>query len=226
MENSLLNTSLRRGIITFMLRGKRGLDLFAVAVSGIFHPLLMPTLGTVLMLNIGGYMMYVLNPQVKLLIYGIVFLNTFIFPVIGSYWLLRKGFLTSFAMPTIQERRLPMLLTVIFYFFTFYILKQAPLPPALYLMILGATLAVLLTLIITMVWKISTHMVGIGGMVGAVTGLSLKFGVNLQFLIILLLLCAGLTGFARLQLKAHSHSQVYAGFLLGFASMILLIVFV
>jgi hypothetical protein len=201
-------------------------EKFAILISWLFHPLLMPTLGTVLMLNIGGYMMYVLNPQIKMVITGIVFLNTFIFPVIGSFYLLRKGFLNSISMPTIQERRLPMLLTVIFYFFTFYILKQAPLPPVLYLMILGATLSVLLTLIITLIWKISAHMVGMGGLVGAIIGLSIKFSVNLQFLIIMLLIFAGLVGYARIKLNAHTHPQVYSGFLLGLGSMILLIVFV
>jgi hypothetical protein len=201
-------------------------EKIAVIISWIFHPLLMPTLGILLILNIGGYMMYVMNPHIKMVITGIVFLNTFIFPVIGSYYLFKKGFLTSLSMPTIQERKLPMLLTVIFYFFTFYILKQAPLPPALYLMILGATLSVLITLIITLVWKISSHMVGMGGLVGAIAGLSIKFSFNLQFLMILLLICAGLVGYARIKLNAHTHAQVYAGFLLGLGSMILLIVFV
>lgn len=196
---------------------------FATAISYLFHPLLMPTLGTFLLLNIGGYITFSIASTVKYMVYGVVFLNTFIFPSMASYYLLKKGYINSPVMDTIQERRLPMLLTAVFYFFTYYILRKATLPPVLFLMILGATLSVLLTLIITLVWKISAHMVGVGGIVGAVIGLSVKFSINLQIPIIALIFMAGLVGYARLKLNAHTHGQVYAGFFIGFASMLLLI---
>jgi hypothetical protein len=196
---------------------------FATVISYLFHPLLMPTIGTILILNIGGYVTYAIAPTVKYIVYGMVFLNTFIFPFLASHYLLKKGYIRSYGMSTIQERRLPLLLTAVFYFFTYYILRNAVLPPVLFLMILGATLSVLLTLIITLAWKISTHMVGIGGLLGAVIGMSMKFSLNLQFLIISLLLLSGLVGYARLKLRAHSHNQVYWGFALGLFSMLLLI---
>nr|MBA3901746.1 hypothetical protein [Bacteroidota bacterium] len=78
--------------------------------------------------------------------------------------------------------------------------------------------------IITLAWKVSAHMVGMGGLAGAVIGLSVKFSINLQVLIISLLILSGLVGYARLQLSAHTHTQVYFGFLIGLASMLLLIV--
>lgn len=195
----------------------------ATVISYLFHPLLMPTLGTFLLLNIGGYITFSTAVTVKYMVYGIVFLNTFVFPSIASYYLLRKGYINSSTMDTIQERRFPMVLTVIFYFFTYYILRKATLPPVFFLMILGATLSVLLTLIITLVWKISAHMVGMGGIVGAVIGLSLKFSINLQMPIIALICASGLVGYARLRLNAHTHAQIYAGFFVGLASMLLLI---
>ncbi len=195
----------------------------ATIISYLFHPLLMPTVGTFLVFNMGGYIAFTVSSPVKYMVYGIVFLNTFIFPVMASVYLLKKGYINSPDMATIQERKLPMILTAVFYFFTYYILRKATLPPVLFLMILGATLSVLLTLIVTLVWKISAHMVGIGGIVGAVIGLSIKFSVNLQMLIMGLLIVAGLVGYSRLQLNAHSHFQVYLGFFLGLASMLLLI---
>ncbi|HET6242942.1 MAG: hypothetical protein H0V01_14750 [Bacteroidetes bacterium] len=195
----------------------------ATVISYLFHPLLMPTIGTFLIFNIGGYIAFTVTPTVKYMVYGIVFLNTFIFPSMASYYLLKKGYINSTGMATIQERRIPMALTAVFYFFTYYILRKATLPPVLFLVILGATLSVLLTLIITLVWKISAHMVGVGGIVGAVIGLSVMFSVNLQLLIMALILVAGLVGYSRLKLNAHSHLQVYVGFLLGLSSMLLLI---
>ncbi|MDQ3191377.1 MAG: hypothetical protein M3Q58_07285 [Bacteroidota bacterium] len=195
----------------------------ATVISYLFHPLLMPTVGTFLIFNMGGYIAFTIASPVKYMVYGIVFLNTFIFPSMASIYLLKKGYINSTGMSTIQERRIPMVLTAVFYFFTYYILRKASLPPVLFLMILGATLSVLLTLLVTLIWKISAHMVGIGGIVGAVIGLSIKFSVNFQILIMALLIIAGLVGYSRLKLNAHTHFQVYLGFFLGLASMLLLI---
>jgi hypothetical protein len=196
----------------------------AKVISYLFHPLLMPTLGAVLILNIGGYMAFSVAPAIKYIAVAIIFTFTFVLPSFASYYLLKKGHIQSMGMATIQERRLPMLLTALFYFFSYYILRNASLPPVLFLMILGATLSLLLTLIITLAWKISTHMVGMGGITGAIIGLSIKFSINLQVLIIALIICSGLVAFARLKLSAHTHNQVYWGFLVGLLSMMLLIV--
>jgi hypothetical protein len=195
----------------------------AKVISYLFHPLLMPTIGASLILNIGGFMVFAVVPQIKYLVISIIFLFTFFFPAIASYYMLKKGYIQSMNMATIEERRLPMVLTAIFYFFTYYILGNASLPPVLFLMILGATLSVLITLIITLAWKVSAHMVGMGGLTGSIIALSVKFSINLQMLIMALLVLSGLVGYARLQLSAHSHSQVYLGFVVGIGSMLLLI---
>nr|MBA3901665.1 hypothetical protein [Bacteroidota bacterium] len=122
---------------------------FAQVISYLFHPLLMPTVGAILILNIGSYMLFTVVPIIKYMVFAIIFLFTFVFPAFASYYLLKKGYIQSMNMASIQERRLPLMLTAIFYFFTYYILGNATLPPVLFLMILGATLSVLITLIIT-----------------------------------------------------------------------------
>lgn len=88
--------------------------------------------------------------------------------------------------------------------------------------LLGSCVSVVLTLIINLFWKVSAHAIGIAGVVGAVIGLSLRIHYNLSPLIIMLISLFGLVGFARLKLLAHTPSQVYVGFLVGFASEITL----
>ena len=184
----------------------------------------MPTLGTLIIFNNGGYVTFSISSSLKYMIYGIVFLNTFIIPVVISMLLLKKGVISSLQMTTAHERRFPFLVTALFYFFTYYILQKAPLPPIFYLIILGATLSVVITLIINLSWKISAHMVGIGGLLGAVIGVSMRFMLDMQMLVIGLIMCAGLIGFARLKLNEHEPGQVYWGFLLGLLCELLLIV--
>jgi hypothetical protein len=59
-------------------------------------------------------------------------------------------------------------------------------------------------------------MLGIGGLIGAIIGISHRFQFDHSNLIMLLLIFAGLIGFARLKTHSHNYRQVYVGFLLGF----------
>ena len=57
-------------------------------------------------------------------------------------------------------------------------------------------------------------MLGIGGVLGAFLAIHTLFGGNI-FLIITLLFCAGLVGFARVNENAHNLKQAYLGFIIG-----------
>ena len=57
-------------------------------------------------------------------------------------------------------------------------------------------------------------MLGIGGMVGVFIALQLIQGGVLHLLLIFILL-SGILGVARIAQKAHTHTQVCVGFLLG-----------
>jgi hypothetical protein len=62
-------------------------------------------------------------------------------------------------------------------------------------------------------------MVGIGGLTGLIGFLIWSLRVDLQFLLMLAIVSAGLIGFARLQMKVHDQAQVYSGFLAGLLSV-------
>lgn len=81
----------------------------------------------------------------------------------------------------------------------------------------GAISAIGISLIITTRWKISIHMLGIGGVIGAIIGISQRFQFDHSLLLMGLILFAGLIGFARLKTNSHNYRQVYAGFILGVA---------
>ena len=74
---------------------------------------------------------------------------------------------------------------------------------------------VIVASIVSRYWKISLHMLGIGGVVGVLFSLNIWFG-NLSNLLIIFILTSGLLGYARLKEKAHNATQVYLGFLIGF----------
>lgn len=65
-------------------------------------------------------------------------------------------------------------------------------------------------------------MIGMGGFVGALIGVTQIIPVDLALWVMIGVFLSGLTGFARLKLNAHTPLQVYAGFLGGLLVMLLI----
>ncbi len=194
----------------------------AKILSLVFFPLLIPTYTLLIIFNMNVYFSMIIPQLAKLQILGMVFLITFIFPLFMMILFQRIGIIKSLYMKTKEERTLPYLMTIIFYYLAYYLLKQLQISPIFYYFILGATFLIIITLIINFFWKISIHMIGIGGMLGTLIGLSFLWMIDIPFLIILLVLCSGITGYARLKLNAHNPAQIYSGFLLGTSFMLFL----
>jgi membrane-associated phospholipid phosphatase len=81
--------------------------------------------------------------------------------------------------------------------------------------------ATILGFFITLSWKISIHMIGVGGIAGILTLLSKTSEDILLYPLIITFFCAGLIAFSRLQLNAHNSRQIIVGFCLGFGCEIL-----
>lgn len=188
--------------------------------SYLFHPLLMPTYTMLVLLNLHAYFAMIIPEQAKWRLIGIVFLVTFVFPAILSYFFLRTGIIHSFEMRSRQERVFPLLITAIFFYLNYYLINGVEISPVFAYFAIGATSLVIVTLLINFFWKISMHMIGMGALFGTLLGVSLAFYVSIPSLIFASVIVAGLTGFARLRLTAHDPSQVYTGFLAGTVVML------
>ncbi|NJK97451.1 MAG: hypothetical protein HC905_23360 [Bacteroidales bacterium] len=123
-------------------------------------------------------------------------------------------------MNSSQERVIPLAVTALLYYLAFYLMKNSAVPKVLQLFLLGSTFCVVANLLITIKWKISSHMIGLGGILGLIVAVSLLFHSNVTAYIILFIILSGLGGTSRLLLDSHSPSQVYGGFTLGLIIMI------
>ncbi len=195
----------------------------AKAASFIFHPLLMPLYGLLLILHSSTYLANGISPSVLRITLLTVFIFTCLLPLMNVLFLKRKGWINSIYLETKEERKLPYLFTVIYYIVLYYFLKELQLPPILYLLFLGSTLAAIMVLIINLRWKISAHMTGMGGVIGAIIGLSERLMIDLNNTMMALFLIAGLVGSSRLYLNAHSPAQIFTGFFLGLSCFLFLI---
>jgi len=185
-------------------------------LSYLLHPLLMPFFAVVLVMNLNTYIAYSISPQVQRIIISLVFITTGALPVLTAIILLQKGMIRSLEMESIAERRIPFISTAVFYLICFYLLRQLPVPRLLSLMVLGATITIFIAWLLSFRWKVSIHMIGIGGLIGMLFGLSQILNADLLTIIITSTIFSGLLGTSRLILGAHTPKQVYIGFLIGF----------
>ena len=89
----------------------------------------------------------------------------------------------------------------------------------------ATTISILLITVINFKWKISAHLSGIGGLVGAVFGVCYRMAYNPLWLLILLLAISALIALSRIELKAHTPLQTLAGFAMAFILVFLPAIF-
>ncbi len=74
-----------------------------------------------------------------------------------------------------RERLIPFFVTSVLYFFCYYLLKRLGAPQTILKFILLAASTVFILFLLSFKWKISAHMVGIGGLTGALIAVSFTF---------------------------------------------------
>ncbi|MCB0804597.1 MAG: hypothetical protein KDC05_02305 [Bacteroidales bacterium] len=197
---------------------------FARIISVVLQPLLVPFYSLLIIFGLNTYISLVIPVQAKQMILALVFITTFLFPAIFIFLLYKRRIITTLQMENRNERIFPMIITNIFYFLTFHMIRQMQLPDIYLRLFFGSAVVVLFTMVISLFWKISAHMTGFGGLLGSLIGLSQTIQYNLAGWVVIAIVCCGLVGFARLKLKAHTQTQVYAGFMSGMVIMLLFII--
>ena len=184
----------------------------------------MPTIGMIVIYfvgNVPGFNSYSIKSDkyTALLTIAILFISTSIIPLFITVLLKQLKIISSLQMPDREERKIPFALTCFCYFYAYYLLKhhlELNLNGLIFYFIFFGMFATILGFFITLSWKISIHMIGIGGITGILTLLSKTSDPPLLYPLIITILCAGLIAFSRLQLNAHNSKQIIAGFCLGF----------
>ena len=183
--------------------------------SVVLHPLLIPTFGLLIILNAGSKLEF-LPFQAKRIILLIVFVSTTILPLTFVPFYIFQKIIKNVQMDNSRERLIPFLVTFVLYTFCDYLLLRLGVPETLVNFILVGVVTVFILFVISFFWKISAHMSGIGGLVGALISISFILNVDLEYFIFGSILFSGILGYSRLILGKHEPSQIYTGWLLGF----------
>lgn len=183
-------------------------------LSYIFHPIFMPFIGILIILSISHL---ALLPFVsKKAILSLVAIITVFFPLTIIPVLYYQKVITGITISNQRERLLPMFLTSVLYYFGYFMLNKYSAPLFLQKYMMAVFISVLLASFINIKWKISLHMIGIGGLIGLLSALAFLFGLHSNIILIASIIIAGTIGTARLYLKEHNSLQIYVGFLMGY----------
>jgi len=187
-------------------------------VSFVFQPLLMPTYGMAMLINVD---VFDVIPFIWRLI---AIVGTFIFtglmPATPILLMLRKGEVSDLFISKREQRTMPYLFSFLSYvFWTLFLLRVLKLPMFMVAIGIGTTLSILIITLINLKWKISAHLSGIGGLAGGIFGVCYRMAYNPVWLFVLILAISALVAIARMELKAHTPFQTLAGFTLGFLTV-------
>lgn len=183
-------------------------------ISVLFHPLLMPSVGLLILFNSGTYLSLI-SFDVKKIILLIVILSTLVFPVTLLLILYFRRLLTDIHMNNREERFLPFLLILILYILTFIFMIRLPLHSHLHAYALTLPVLLIVLVIANIKYKISEHMMGLGGIVGLIISLIILFDISLQGFFVIAVLAAGITATARIIIGKYALLELYGGFVLG-----------
>jgi membrane-associated phospholipid phosphatase len=191
---------------------------FFKIISLVFQPLLMPTYGMILLMNMDIF------TGLPLLWRWIAIVGTFlftgIFPAIPIWLLMRKGEVHDLFISKKEERTMPYLFSFLAYvFWAIFMWRTMQFPTFIVAMGMGSALSIFIIVFINLRWKISAHVAGMGGLTGSIFGVCYRTAINPVWLFIVILAISALVALARIELKAHTPGQVLAGFAVGFATV-------
>lgn len=192
------------------------LNRLANIFSIVFHPLLMPLYGLVIIFSaptVLGYLPF----TVKKILFFIVLINNVLIPLTLMPYLRYRNIISSYSIEDKQERITPLMIVSFLYCITSFIVFRFQLPFFIKSFTLASTLLVIVVAIINFWWKISVHSAAAGALTGIVVILSFKMYTPLTWYLISAILMSGLVLSSRLRLNSHNPLQVWIGFLTGFA---------
>ncbi len=209
--------------------------IFSQGISILFHPLFMSAYFLLVL--------YILNPifididdKTAVLFIIQLLAATIVFPTVSIFMMKGLGFIDSVEMKDHKERVGPLLITSIFYIWMYLNFKRSSyVPDYITYFLLGSTISLFVSFFITLFYKISLHAVAIVGLICGVYIVKTKYFfyefvmsfldktyvINADLLILFLILICGLIGTSRLYLKDHTTSQIYTGYAVGLASMLI-----
>lgn len=197
----------------------------APIISYLFHPLIMPSLGLLIILNSGTYLA-LQDPAAKRAILFIMALGTLIFPLLLLPVIQYRNLVLRYGQEHSRGEQLTTQVVILaLYIITYIYFKRLPVYREIHTYVLAVNIVLLVLIILNLKLRISMHLAALGGISGLIVALIILYQTPLQGFLILSFLAAGLTGTSRLAM-GDGGNELLSGFILGMALILIIILLV
>ncbi len=197
--------------------------LSAKIISYVFHPLMVPCISIALILfYYNPTILSSMNTTQKISFVGLTWGITYLAPVSFILFLYFKGEIKDIYIYEREKRKLPMILAAFCSGISAWQLSAFQYPDIIVNVLWLTCIGIGISFIINLYWKISLHAMGAAAFCSIIFALFPQSYYDYSLLLILCILLSGLIGAARICLKAHTLSQVLAGYALGSLAFLML----
>jgi membrane-associated phospholipid phosphatase len=191
----------------------------AKIISFIFHPLLLPTYWTILMAKVLPRGLEPFNEEQYFHLVGLIFIMTFFLPIVFFGLLKAIGLIPAMDMHDRKDRIKPFAFVTLWYVVValqLVLRDQITLDDNFMKFMIIIDVLIFVGTLFTFFFKISIHSIGMWGLVGMLLGLSFFQEDNVLLVpLVITLALSGIVMSSRLQLNAHTPTEVAAGSVVG-----------
>lgn len=201
---------------------------FARFFSVIFHPILIPLYSILIILYMFPYRYAHVSDKTWNVTIGVILAMTMLIPAIVILILKKLEIVEDYDISLQKQRIFPYLIFFFFYLMTFLTIRPKLNSSLVFLedallasVMLGATISLCLAFFLNNFLKVSVHTMGVTNLFMVVCLLSGNTHQVTFFLLLITLIAIGVTGGARIYLRAHTPREVYYGLFCGFMGQLI-----
>ncbi|MEH6763970.1 MAG: hypothetical protein V7655_05680 [Aequorivita antarctica] len=189
------------------------MNLFLKAASYIFHPLLMPILGTILYYSVTPK--YVDPQLVRVELFAIAII-TILIPIVIFFLLKNLRVVETIYLKEVKERKFPLMIQCILLLLIIKMVFDPYEDSELYYFFVGILFSAFSALVMVFFkMKVSLHQMCVAGILMFLVGLSAHFKINLLITISFFLFVNGWVASSRLNNDSHTYPELGVGIFLG-----------
>ena len=194
----------------------------AKIISIIGHPIFHPTWMMIILL-LSGITRF--TPGNDWMFLTITFALTCLIPALVIVMMKRWRIIDSFEMERRDDRLGPLFIMVLFLYVALRFFNKIQLFSIFSFYLTTAIVVTILAFVITFFWKISLHSLGWGCLTASLFLMTTASARMYLPYFIGSIVLTGIVAAARLKLESHSNAQIYLGFAMGFATVIIIFFF-
>ena len=200
--------------------------LFGHIVSYIFHPLFIPSYITAFLVYADPYAFAGMNDRLKMFkLISVVFSTAFL-PLFSVLLMKQLGFIKSIFLRTQQDRIIPYITCMIFYFWAWYVARNLHDSPMQVAMLLSVFLSCVAGMMANIYYKVSMHGIAVGALFVLFMWMAFNGMIGGGLYLSIVILITGFVCTARFIVSDHSAFEIYSGVMVGALCQLVSIAFV